>query len=190
MTIIAACRDVNGSIWMGCDLISLHRGNNVKRGNESKIFRLGEMLVGSSGTIHCGQIVEHLIDVPAIPRDANLISWLVKEFVVPLRSAMKAYGGECKNRSGDDEMDGRLLVGLRGNVFEVDCGYGVYTHAPLFAAIGCADQEAISAMFTAQNLKPDLPARDVVRYGLEAAAEFDVNIRPPFEIICDKENSN
>lgn len=189
MTIIAACRDQDGSIWMGADTVSLHRGADVKRSAESKIFRLGEMLIGSSGTLHSGQIVEHLIDLPLIPNEENLMPWLVREFIAPLRIAMKTHGGECKNRNGDEEMDGRLLIGLRGKLFEVDCGYGAYTHAPSFAAIGCADQEAAAAMFTALKLKPDLHARAVVQYGLEAAAEYDINIRPPFEIMCDLEGN-
>ncbi len=185
MTVIAACIDQDASIWMGCDTISLHRGNNVKRSAESKIFRLGEMLVGASGTVHAGQIVEHHLGDLSIPDEENLIPWLVREFIVPLRVAMKEYGGECKNRDGDNEMDGRLLIGLRGRLFEVDCGYGIYPHASCFAAIGCADQEALAGMFIATKLKPEMHARGIVMCGLEAAAEYDINIRPPFEVMCD-----
>lgn len=186
MTVIAACRDQDGSIWMGADTLSVHRGMNIKRSGESKMFRLGEMLIGSSGTIHCGQIVEHCLEVPIVPLECNLTEWLFKEFTTPMRAAMKTHGGECKNRDGDNEMDGRLLVGLRGHIFEVDCGYGVYSHASCFAAIGCADQEALAGMFTALKLVPDMHARGVVMCGLEAAAEYDINIRPPFEIMCDQ----
>lgn len=185
MTVIAACVDQDGAVWMGADRISLHRGDNVKRAAESKIFRLGEMLIGSSGSVHSGQIAEHLLGPFSIPDEENLMPWLVREFIASLRMDMKAHGGECKNRDGDDEMDGRLLIGLRGKLFEVDCGYGVFTHAGRFAAIGCADQEANAAMFTALKLKPDMHARGVVMCGLEAAAEYDINIRPPFEVMCD-----
>lgn len=189
MTIIAACVDQDGNIWMGSDTVSVHRGMNVKRAAEPKVFRLGEMLIGSSGTVHCGQIVEHLIELPPIPAEDNLMPWMVEEFAAPLRVAMKTHGGECKNRNGDDEMDGRLLIGLRGKLFEVDVGYGIYTHAACFAAIGCADQEALAGMLTALKIHPDMHARAVVQLGLEAAAELDINIRPPFEIQCSDQES-
>lgn len=183
MTCIAAAVK-NNELWMGCDGISLHRHDNVKIAAEPKIFQRGEMLIGVSGTIHCRQIIQYLLDVPAVPPEADLIEWMVKGFATPLREAMKAHGGEIKNREGNDEMDARLLIGLRGGLLEVDTGYGVYCHAAPFAAIGCADQEANAAMFTANGILGENGSGDaIVRYGLAAASKFDSNIRPPFTIL-------
>jgi hypothetical protein len=51
----------------------------------------------------------------------------------------------------------------------------------------CDIQIDSAAMLTALKLNPDMHARMVVQLGLEAAAELDINIRPPFEIMCSVE---
>lgn len=183
MTIIAACTDPDGSVWMGADTISVYRNDNVRAGATAKVFQRDEMLIGSSGTVRCHQIVEHLLPCLPIPADANLYEWLVKEFSLPLRAAMKEHGGECKTRDGGDEMDARLLLGVRGRLFSIDTGYGVYAPKARYDAIGCADQEALAAMFTVTSINPESKASDVVQAGLDAAAEFDLNIRPPFDLM-------
>lgn len=188
MTIIAACVDQDGNTWMGSDCISLHRNVDVKISSRSKVFHLGEMLIGGSGSTRAGQIVEHGITAGEIPADADPYTWLVGTFVPVLRAAMKELGGEHA-KDGTVLMDSRLLIGLRGSLFEIDIGYGVIHHRSCYATIGCADKEAEAAMLTALKINPGMHARAVVQFGLEAAAELDINIRPPFEIQCSNEES-
>lgn len=185
MTVIAACRDEDGAIWMGCDAIGISRNSDVRLNARSKIFRLGEMLIGSSGGTRQGQIVEYMTTMPPIPSECDLSRWLVQEFVPALRGALKSCGGETKDQQGDPVIDGRLLLGLRGSIFEVDSAYGVMDQKTTYHAIGSADQEALAGMFVAVQLQPNMHARAVVLCGLEAAAAFNVAIRPPFEIMCD-----
>lgn len=173
---------------MGSDCLSVHRNADVKISSRSKVFRLGEMLIGGSGTTHCGQIVEHFIMPGTISPDCDPYEWLVREFIPILRTAMKTQGGEI-SKDGTLEMDIRLLIGLRGKLFEIDVGYGIVGHRSCLATIGCADKEAEAAMLTALKIIPDMHARMVVQYGLEAAAALDIFIRPPFEILCSDEES-
>lgn len=173
---------------MGADTVSIHRGESVKAGAMSKMFRLGEMLVGSSGTVRCHQITQHLLTLPALNPNHDTRTWVITEFAQALRVAMKEHGGECKSREGNDEMDARLLIALRGLIFHIDTGYGVFQPAASYGAVGCADQEAEAAMLTALKITPDMHARMVVQLGLEAAAALDINIRPPFEILCSQES--
>lgn len=184
MTIIAACVDQDGSVWMGADTVNLIRNVEVRPTARPKMFRLGEMLIGMSGEVRGCQIVEYLPDIEMPPDDTDLMKWLATKFVPPMREAMKQGGGELRE-SNADTLSGRLLIGIRGSIFEIDSSYGVCQPRSCFHAIGCADQEALAGMFTALKLRPDLHARKVVEYGLEAAAEYDLNIRPPFEIMCD-----
>jgi hypothetical protein len=188
MTIIAACVDQDGLIWMGSDCISLHRNTDVKISSRSKVFRLGETLIGGSGTTRCGQIVERGITPGEIPANIDPYEWLIETFIPVLRAAMKDRGGEIA-KDGAHEMDIRLLIGLRGKLYEIDTGYGIIGHRSCYATIGCADKEAEAAMLTTLKLVPDMHARAVVQYGLEAAAELDINIRPPFEIMCSREET-
>jgi ATP-dependent protease HslVU (ClpYQ) peptidase subunit len=180
MTCIAGAV-INGELCIGGDAVSVHGNSAARVGSHGKVFRVGEFLVGSSGTVRCQQVIRYLLEPPPIEED--LTAYLVKRFVPVLREAMKDNGGECKAQSGNDEMDARYLVGLRGRLFEIDSGYGVFESLAPYAAVGCADQEALAAMFTAYSLLKDPLAEDIVNRGLLAAAEFDTSVRPPFTVV-------
>jgi ATP-dependent protease HslVU (ClpYQ) peptidase subunit len=181
MTCIAgAVKD--GEVCIGGDAVSLHGSQAVRVGTDGKVFRVGEFLIGSSGTVRCQQIIRYQFE-PA-PIEGDLTVYMVREFVPALRHAIKEHGSEVKSESGDDQIPVRLLVGVRGRLYEVDGSYGVFESRAFYAAVGCADQEALAAMFTAARLlDTNVSARTIVENGLLAAAEFDTSIRPPFTIM-------
>jgi ATP-dependent protease HslVU (ClpYQ) peptidase subunit len=180
MTCIAGAV-INGELCIGGDAVSVHGSSAARIGTKGKVFRVGEFLVGSSGTVRCQQVIRYLLEPP--PIEEELTAYIVRRFVPVLREAMKDNGGECKSPSGNDEMDARYLVGVRGRLFEIDSGYGVFESLAPYAAVGCADQEALAAMYTAYSLLKDPLAEDIVNRGLLAAAEFDTSVRPPFTIM-------
>lgn len=189
MTVIAAAIDHDGTIFMGGDGMSVSGQYGARPGTRSKVFRLGEFIIGSCGTVNIGQSIELLLDPPPIDGD-DLYRYMVSKFTPALRELMKARGSEVKDQAGgQDGMDARVIVGVKGRLFGIDGGYGVIEPSHKFAACGCADQEALAAMFTARNLHPELSAERVVQCGLEAAAEFDLAIRPPFTFISSKETN-
>jgi ATP-dependent protease HslVU (ClpYQ) peptidase subunit len=180
MTCIAGAV-INGELCIGGDAVSIHNNSAARLGRDGKVFRVGDFLIGSSGTVRCKQIMNYLFQPP--PIDGELTAYMVQSFIPTLRQAMKEHGGECKSQSGDEQMDARLLVGARGRLFEVDCSYSVFESQAIYAAVGCADQEALAAMYTAYSLLQNPLAEDVVNRGLLAAAEFDTSVRPPFTVM-------
>lgn len=181
MTCIAgAIKD--GDVCIGGDAVSVHRDSAARVGADGKVFRVGEFLIGSSGTVRCKQIIQYLFE-PA-PIAGDLTAYMVRGFVPALRTLIKENGGEVKTSSGTEEMDARYLIGVRGRLFEIDSGYGVFESRAFYAAVGCADQEALAGMFTAARLLDlNVSPRVIVENGLYAAAEFDTSIRPPFAIL-------
>lgn len=172
----------NGEICIGGDAISLSRDQNVRVGTAGKVFRVGELLIGASGTIRTNQIIRYLFDPP--PVDGDLFAYMVRGVVPVLREIMKENGAEYTTSSNTVEMVGRYLIGLRGRLFFVDGGYGVFESRDPYAAVGCADQEALAGMFTAFRLDANASAQEIVESGLLAAAELDINIRPPFTVLA------
>lgn len=172
----------NSEVWIGGDGVSTSRETEVRAGARSKVFQLGEFLIGASGTVRVQQIVQFLFEPPVIA-EGDLVCYLVKLFGPALRTAMKDGGGEITVDS-NLEMDGRLLIGVRGRLFVMDSGYGIWEARANYAAVGCADQEALAAMFTVTSLLAgDVTGEEIVKRGLMAAAEFDAHIRPPFTIL-------
>lgn len=177
----------NGEVCIGGDAVSLSRDANVRISTTGKVFRVGEFLIGASGTLRTNQIMRHLFQPP--PIEGDLMAYMVKDFVPPLRELMKEGGGEFTTSSNTIEMDARYIIGVRGELFTMDGGYGVLHSRAPYCAVGCADQEALAAMFTANRLlDAHVSAHAIVENGLLAAAEFDTSIRPPFTIMTLTKN--
>jgi hypothetical protein len=182
MTCIAGAV-INREICIGGDAVSISRDANVRIGIAGKVFRLDEFLIGGSGTVRAGQLMRYVLQPPPLPQGEDLMAYMVTEFAPAVRTLMKEGGTEFTTSSNTVEMDGRYLVGVRGHLFSIDGGYGVFEPCTPYAAIGCADQEALAAMYTAYSLLKDPLAEDIVNRGLLAAAGLDTSIRPPFTIM-------
>lgn len=184
MTVIAAAVDEDGIIYMGADGLSLEGDSCVRQDRHAKPFLLDGFLIGGSGGKRSIQILRFLFTPP--PIEGPLPEYMVKSFVADLRTVMKDNGGECDSEveSGDNKtlMDATFLIGIDGQLFDIDSAYSVTCLQFPFHAIGCAKQEALAAMFTAVQCGIG-SAKKIVELGLRAAAEFDVNIRPPFSIL-------
>jgi ATP-dependent protease HslVU (ClpYQ) peptidase subunit len=187
MTCIAAVVDQEGTVWMGGDS-GLDSGGCSLQTSLPKVFCNGDFLIGVSGTSRLSQIIRHIFVPPEVKQAPD--AYFVKDFAAVLRECCREHGGECKNE--DDEgpetvMDGRVLVGYKDWLVSIDGSYGVGALAAPFQAIGSGAIEARAAMHTAWSLLPKpVSGERLVKLALEAAAEFDGNIRPPFTIFSHR----
>jgi ATP-dependent protease HslVU (ClpYQ) peptidase subunit len=183
MTCIAAAVEENGTVWMGGDS-GLNSGECSLQTALPKVFCNGDFLIGVSGTSRLSQIIRNVFVPPEVKQSPE--AYFVKDFVAVLRECLREHGGECKNEEDEGPetvMDGRVLVGYKDWLVSIDGSYGVCVLATPFQAIGSGAMEARAAMLTAWKLLPKpISGERVVKLALEAAAEFDGNIRPPFTI--------
>jgi len=82
VTCIAAAVDLDGTIYMGGDAVSL-QGDCVRVDRRSKVFRVGPFLFGAAGSQRVSQILEHTFEPPAVSGD--LTAYMVRELVPALR---------------------------------------------------------------------------------------------------------
>ena len=181
MSIIIAARGPRGEVCLGCDAITVNEGRNARVDRYKKIFRNGEFMMGATGPVIILQALELHLTPPPIKGD--LRKYLITEFSPAVRTVMKSMDAEVVTPAEGTLLLGRALICVRGRIFEMDAGYAIQEPAYGYGAVGCADQEAHAAMFTARKLKPSLSARQLVRLGLEAASQFDLAIRPPFTFL-------
>lgn len=181
MTCIAGA--IKGTeVWIGGDAVSVQGYSSARVSTQAKVFQVGEFLVGSCGTLRVQQIIRYLFTPPTIETD--IITYMIKNFVPALKKAIKEHEGEVTTPDGGKAIDGRYLIGVRGRLFEIDSSYAVFEAKAPYAAVGCADQEALAAMFTATSLMAgDITPKQIVERGLLAAVEFDTSIRQPFTIL-------
>lgn len=180
MTVIAGAIDRDGTVFIGADKLCGALGG-VLALTSSKVRHNGDYLIGGAGSARTVQIA-HYIFKPPKPK-GDVFVFMVTKFAASLRACMKKHGGETWEEEVE-LMDGRLLVGYGGRLFEIDRRYAVHESAVPYHAIGCASQAARSAMHARRGSR----AKSMVEAGLDAAAAFDINIRPPFTIESIKKN--
>ena len=173
---------------MGADA-GLDSGDSSLVTATPKVFQHGKFLIGVSGTSRVSQLIRHVFAPPEIKGD--LAAYFVKDFCAALRECLKEHGGECKNSDSDGPetiMDGRCLVAIKGRIFCIDGSYSATEIATPYQAAGSGAVEARAAMFTAyQRLPKPISGELVVTCALEAAAELNREIRPPFTILSLEE---
>jgi ATP-dependent protease HslVU (ClpYQ) peptidase subunit len=182
VTLIVATADRKGNVCLGADAITVSEGRNARRAVDPKIFRNGEYLLGSTGPIIMSNALD-MMEAPSVDGEIDLRRFMITKFVPHVRSVMKDLGVEITKPDEGLLLTGRVLICVRGHIFEMDSGYAITEARYQFNAIGCADNEAHAAMFAALKLKRDLSARQLAKIGLEAGSEFDLAIRPPFTFL-------
>jgi ATP-dependent protease HslVU (ClpYQ) peptidase subunit len=143
---------------------------------DGKVFRLGEFLIGFSGSYRIGQLLRYKFQPPTLEVGVELHRYMVLQFVDALRECLKEGGAALK--VNDVETGGHFLVGIRGRLFGIETDYQVADYADNFAACGCGRDFAMGSLFSTsiKNSK----AR--VRLALESAERFDACVRGPFTI--------
>ena len=174
MTCIAAAIDNDGTVYMGADKVGVD-DYRVHALASPKVLNNNGFLIGAAGSMRVVQIAHYVFQPPE--PTGNMLAFMVTKFVATLRACMKEHGGEINGEEGES-MNGTLLVARAGRLFQVDSTYAVIETAEPYNAIGCACREARSAMHARRKSK----ARAMVEVGLNAAAAYDINIRPPFTI--------
>lgn len=177
MTIIAAAISEDGTIYMGGDAASVDDVDAIRISSSPKVFQVGEFLIGSTGTKRVTQIAGYVFKPPK-HNGEDVESYIVTKFVPALRKVMDKQGGEIDDDEHGKIMNGGCLIGYRGRLFGIDSAYGVLMPALPYHAVGCGDQIGLGAMYAARQATPE----EKVKIALEAAAEFDANIRGPFTI--------
>lgn len=164
-----------GEVWIGGDSAGVSGYDLRVRGDE-KVFQVGEFLFGICGSFRVGQILRYRFTPPP------LLTWDVRafmatDFVDAARTTLKEAG--ClMSLQEEARIGGSFLVGVRGELFEIDCDLQFACHPDGFGACGAGAGPALGALHATEGK----PARDRVRCALEAAERFCAGVRSPFVI--------
>ncbi len=159
---------------MGCDSAGVggySRSNRL----DPKIYRVDEkMLVGFTTSFRMGQLLRYMeLDTDTIGADPY--RWMVASFVPQVRTLFKD-GGFASTENGV-ETGGAFLVGHAGRLYEISTDFQVGESAEDYAAVGCGDREALSALHVTRGVA-GLQWRAEI--ALDAAAYLNSGVRGPF----------
>lgn len=171
MTCIVALTD-GGTVHMAGDSGCCF-GQRLVQLEEPKVFAVGDMLIGDSGTVRAGQILRHAFTPPPIPAGkVDLTGYFAGAFYAALLEAYAA--GDLRDKSDSCDM----LIGLRGRIYHLSSDGAVTVDARRsHVAIGNGAPYALGAMFAAPTKSAP---RVRLAIGLEAAAHHVAGIIKPF----------
>lgn len=132
MTCIVAVTD-GQQVTMGGDSAGVS-GWDIDYRSDSKVFHLGDLLIGFTSSFRMGQILHYNITIPNIEKGADLFEWMVKEFVPVIRSGFSEHG-YAKICDGA-EKGGQFIVGIDGSIFVIESDYQVAECLENYYAVG------------------------------------------------------
>lgn len=181
-TIVVAQK--NGFTCIGADTLSSlgslrQKAHHVV--NKSKVTKVGDTFIGLTGTSASIVVMESYFANPEHPRDFSSTAAIFETFRMAHHHLKTDYF-MAAHPDKDDEYETTQFYGLAANPHGIFALYS-YRSAQQFHkfwAAGSGRDYALGAMQTVYDHFDK--AEDIVRAGLEAAAEFDSGTGAPFEI--------
>tara|TARA_R110002153_G_scaffold243548_1_gene398918 strand:- start:4337 stop:4930 length:594 start_codon:yes stop_codon:yes gene_type:complete len=132
MTSIVAISTEEG-VYLGGDLAGSN-GHNIGEVSQSKVFGVGEFLVGYCGSFRAGQIVEHAWRPPARSEGVCDYNYLVLEVIPSLMVILEGNG--FGGHDGTEVKGGNFVLVYGGRVYEVQSDYSILEWAQPVVCLG------------------------------------------------------
>jgi hypothetical protein len=179
MTIIVAARDsASGLIVMMADSAGTANWSQMCR-KDSKIKRVGDMLIGFTSSYRMGQLLHYKLTLPGHPEDMDVDTYMRTLFIDEVRALFNSNGYTYFDNSREE--GGTFLAAYRGRIFRIDSDYQVGESVHDFDAVGSGDELAIGSLYSTssehaakQRGKPlALGLHERVRLAVQTAIEFN-----------------
>jgi ATP-dependent protease HslVU (ClpYQ) peptidase subunit len=182
MTCIVALRKKNGQLIFGSDAGEFD-GWNVAELDEGKVWRSGAFLFGVAGDARDAVAIQYGFKAPKHRKGVTDRAYMSTTFVRGLRDLLREEG-RLRKKDDVESMSGIIVVGYRGNLYEVFDDFSVYCVAGGFTAIGAGRPYAKGSLLqTAASLDDEQRVCDALR----AAEVFCAAVRGPFFVIGTKD---
>jgi hypothetical protein len=188
MTCIVGLVAPDRSVWMGADSAATNSSSQQTLRADSKLFRLGPMLVACTSSYRMIQLLRYHLVLPDYhsthgsreqEEDDPLFRYMATAFIDTVRHCLQE-GGYAR-KENEREEGGTFLVGFHGRLFRIESDYQVEETLSGYNAAGSADDLALGALFATQAL--DLAPEARLRLVLEAAAYHNCDVRAPFVVM-------
>jgi len=146
---------------------------------DQKVFVNDGFAMGFTTSFRMGQLLRYAFEPPLHKDDADLMEYMVTDFVDTLRKCLKE-GGFAEKKS-ERETGGTFLVGHRGRLFYIEDDYQVGEMVVPYSAVGCGDSYALGALRILHETA--YTPEEKVRRALEAAETYSNGVRGPFHIV-------
>ena len=154
---------------------------------DPKVFKVGQFGIAFVDSFRMGQILQYSW-VPPLYKPSvgfkNLDKFMRTKFVESIKESFKenGYGNQVAGSSEDGDEGGVFLISVQGSgrIFTMDSDFHIGEADLQYMAGGAGQEIALGSLYSTTSIKTP---RRRVRMALEAAAKFNMSVRPPFTII-------
>jgi len=179
MTCVVAIVDKTNNIHIGSDSLASDSHTQTVM-TDSKIFMLGEMIIGFAGSFRSAQLLRHAMALPGREESQEDMEYLVTSFLQSVRIAFMD-GGILRTQEGVEEFDGEFIIGYRGKVYHLQGDFSLLHSIDDFMAIGEGGEAAGAVLYATKNMK-NLKPTDRLTLALDAASYQITSVKPPFHL--------
>lgn len=148
---------------------------------DSKVFTVGQYVMGFTSSFRMGQLLRYKLDVPSPTRQEHrdLERFMATTFIDGVRKTL-SHGGFAERNNGI-ETGGTFLVGIGGRLFCIEDDYQVGVACSGYQAVGCGEELARGSLHTTAQFR--FTPRQRAELALDAAAELSAGVAAPFVFI-------
>ena len=186
MTCIVALINENKVLLGGDSAASDDKSGLIFQRTDPKVFKVGQYGIAFVDSFRMGQILQYNWTPPVYKPTSgyrNLDKFIRTKFVESVKDAFKEYGyGNFSSGNEDGDQGGIFIIAVQGagRIFTMDTDFHISEADVMYMAEGAGQELALGSLFSTSLIKTP---RKRVRLALEAAAKFNMTVRPPFTII-------
>ena len=173
--IIGLKRD--GKVYLGADSMHLC-GWHRYRVPQPKIFRVGKMLIGTSGEQRVSDILQYnlIVEQEDMWTD-NPADYIVQAVIPVIREALREHGAMMSDEGRDGIESSDIMIGYRGSLFIIGEDFSL-SEIETYEAIGAGAKYALGYMYAAGYQDPI----QAIEGALECAAWFSASCAGPYVV--------
>lgn len=182
MTCVVGLVAEDGKVWLGADSATSWDADHcrVQITRNPKVFRVGTLLIGSSGSGRVQALLRSLV-VPKRPRGVSAYDYVAGAVADAVRKLMFDAGATIPPHEGDPlkmPYASSILIGYKGGLYRMDEDFSVDEAADEIDAVGSGASWALPVL----EMMAGKPPKDRITAALKASERHCWSVRRPFRV--------
>jgi len=169
---------INNKVILGGDSASITNKQIMIR-KTPKVFKNGNFIFGSSGSIRLSQLLENSFKPPKIEID-TILEYMCITFVNEIRNCLRE-GGILNINNNIETMENDIIVGYKNRLFTIYSDFTVFENINDFISIGSGLEYALGSLHTTKD--DNITIENKILLALGAASKYCTGVSEPFNLI-------
>jgi len=178
MTCIVGIED-HGRVLIGGDSAVTDSFAGLIIMRDPKVFRLGPLVIGVSGSLRMTQLLQHAVKVPKRRAGVSDGAFIRLHLMTAIRKAFCEHGWVRRHQDGN-ELAECFLIGYGSQLYTVEDDFNAMTTVDGCDAVGCGCRYAMGSLYSTRSWDDN---RGRLMEALEAACACNAHCRPPFTVL-------